>query len=332
MVAPKPTVLLTRKLPQEIETRLEGLFDTRLNADDTPMTAKALKTAAAEADVLVPTVTDRITAEVIAALPDRCRLIANFGVGVDHIDLAAAAARRVMVTNTPGVLTEDTADLTMALMLCAPRRLGEGERLARTGNWRGWSPTFMMGHRVSGKRLGIIGMGRIGQAVAKRARGFSMSIHYHNRNRVHPQIEAALEATWWDDLDRMLAGMDFVSINCPHTRQTHHLLNAARLRALQPHAYVVNTARGEIIDEAALAACLAEGVLAGAGLDVFEREPKIEKALLGLENVVLSPHLGSATREGRIAMGERVLINIQAFADGRTPPDRVIDRDGAAQT
>ncbi len=329
MASSKPAVVVTRKLPQDIETRLKELFETRLNPGDEPMTAKALKAAAAEADVLVPTVTDRITADIIAALPDRCRLIANFGVGVDHIDLAAAAARRVMVTNTPGVLTEDTADLTLALMLCAPRRLGEGERLARTGSWAGWSPTFMMGHRVSGKRLGIVGMGRIGHAVARRARGFSMSIHYHNRNRAHPEIEAELEATWWEDLDQMLAHMDYVSINCPHTRETHHLLNAARLRRLQPHAYLVNTARGEIIDEAALAACLAEGAFAGAGLDVFEREPKIEKDLLGLENVVLSPHLGSATREGRIAMGERVLINIKTLVDGHTPPDRVIDLDGA---
>lgn len=329
MPNPKPAVLVTRKLPQDIETRLKELFETRLNADDKPMTAKALKAAAATADVLVPTVTDKITAGVIEALPARCRLIANFGVGVDHIDLVAAAAKRVTVTNTPGVLTEDTADLTMALMLCAPRRLGEGERLTRTGTWTGWSPTFMMGHRVSGKRLGIIGMGRIGQAVAKRARGFSMSIHYHNRNRVHPDIEAELEATWWEDLDQMLAHMDFISINCPHTSETHHLLSAARLRALQPHAYLINTARGEIIDEPALAACLAEGSFAGAGLDVFEREPRIEKTLLGLENVVLAPHLGSATREGRIAMGERMLINIKAFVDGHTPPDRVIALDGA---
>ena len=328
MAASKPAVLLTRKLPQDIEARLRALYETRLNADDTPMTAEALKTAAAAADMLVPTVTDRITADVIAALPDRCRLIANFGVGVDHIDLDAAAARGIVVTNTPRVLTEDTADLAMALMLCAPRRLGEGERLVRAGDWTGWSPTFMTGHRVSGKRLGIIGMGRIGQAVAKRARGFSMSIHYHNRNRASPRTEAALEATWWEDLDDMLAAMDFVSINCPHTRRTHRLLDAARLRTLQPHAYLVNTARGEIVDEAALAACLAEGVFAGAGLDVFAREPEIEQALLGLENVVLSPHLGSATREGRTAMGERVLVNIEAFVAGRAPPDRVAGPDG----
>ena len=328
MAVSKPAVLLTRKLPHDIEARLQARYETRLNAADTPMTEAALKAAVATADVLVPTVTDRITAEIIAALPDRCRLIANFGVGVDHIALDAAAARGVTVTNTPRVLTEDTADLAMALMLCAPRRLGEGERLARAGRWAGWSPTSMIGHRVSGKRLGIIGMGRIGQAVARRARGFSMAIHYHNRNRVNPQIEAALAATWWEDLDAMLAAMDFVSINCPHTSQTHRLLNAARLRTLQPHAWLINTARGEVIDEAALAACLAEGVFAGAGLDVFEREPEITPALVDLENVVLSPHLGSATGEGRTAMGERVLINIAAFLAGRTPPDRVLDRHG----
>ncbi len=324
----KPAVLVTRKLPQAIETRLMELFDTRLNPTDEPMSAEALIAASAETDVLVPTVTDRLTAEVVDALPERLRLIANFGVGVDHIDLAAAAARGILVTNTPGVLTEDTADLTMALMLSAPRRMVEGDRLARSGEWDGWTPTFMMGERVSGKRLGIVGMGRIGTAVARRARGFSMSIHYHNRRRVHRDVEAELEATWWEDLDQMLAHMDFISINCPHTGETRHLLSEARLRSLQPHAFVVNTSRGEIIDEAALARCLAEGALGGAGLDVYEREPEIEAGLRRLDNVVLAPHLGSATREGRIAMGERVLINIRTHADGYTPPDRVIPAGG----
>ncbi|MDE0057542.1 MAG: D-glycerate dehydrogenase [Defluviicoccus sp.] len=328
MTNPKPAVLVTRKLPQAIETRLMELFETRLNPTDEPMSAEALIAASAETDVLVPTVTDRLAAEVIDALPERLRLIANFGVGVDHIDLAAAAARGILVTNTPGVLTEDTADLTMALMLSAPRRMVEGDRLARSGEWDGWTPTFMMGERVSGKRLGIVGMGRIGTAVARRARGFSMSIHYHNRRRVHRDVEAELEATWWEDLDQMLAHMDFISINCPHTSETRHLLSEARLRSLQPHAFVVNTSRGEIIDEAALARCLAEGVLGGAGLDVYEREPEIEAGLRRLDNVVLAPHLGSATREGRIAMGERVLINIRTHADGYTPPDRVIPADG----
>ncbi len=328
MPVAKPIIVVTRKLPEAIETRLMELFDARLNAADKPMTAAAIKKASADAEVLVPTVTDRVDKALIDGLGAKVKLIANFGVGVDHVDLAAAAKRGITVTNTPGVLTEDTADMTMALLLAAPRRLGEGERLVRSGGWIGWSPTFMIGHRVTGKRLGIVGMGRIGQAVARRARGFGMSIHYHNRHRVHAEIEAELEATWWDSLDQMLAHMDFVSINCPHTKETHHLLNAARLALLQRHAVIVNTARGEIIDEAALAALLAAGSIAAAGLDVYEREPRVDKALLALDNVVLAPHLGSATAEGRIAMGEKVLINVKAFVDGHTPPDRVLGADG----
>ena len=320
----KPVVLVTRRLPHEIETRMMELFDARLNADDTPMTPEAIVERAAGADVLVPTVTDRIDAALIAALPDRLKLVANFGVGVNHIDIAAAGARGIAVTNTPGVLTEDTADLTMALLLSAPCRLTEGERLLRTGKWQGWTPTFMMGHRVSGKRLGIIGMGRIGQAVATRARAFGMSIHYHNRRRLHPDLETPLEATWWESLDQMLAHMDFISINCPLTPDTRHLLSAQRLERLQPHAYVVNTARGEIIDEDALTRMLAARRIAGAGLDVYEHEPQVAARLRRLDNVVLAPHLGSATREGRIAMGEKVLINIRTFTDGHKPPDRVL--------
>jgi glyoxylate reductase len=324
----KPVVVVTRKLPETIETRLKELFDARLNASDEPMTRTQIKKAAAKADVLVPTVTDRIDKALIDGLGENVKLIANFGVGVDHVDLGAAAKRGIIVTNTPGVLTEDTADMTMALLLAAPRRLGEGERLIRSGGWVGWSPTFMIGHRVTGKRLGIVGMGRIGQAVARRARGFDMSIHYHNRNRLHAEIEAELEATWWDDLDQMLAHMDFISINCPHTSETHHLLSAERLDLLKHHAVIVNSARGEIIDEKALAERLASGAIAAAGLDVYEREPIVEKTLLGLDNVVLAPHLGSATAEGRIAMGEKVLINIKTFVDGHAPPDRVLGLDG----
>lgn len=320
----KPVVVVTRKLPEIIQTRMKELFDTRLNANDTPLTATKIVKAAAHADVLVPTVTDTIDKKVIGKLPESVRLIANFGVGVDHIDLEAAAERKITVTNTPGVLTEDTADMTIALLLAAPRRLSEGERLVRKGKWAGWAPTFMMGHRISGKRLGIIGMGRIGQAVARRAGGFGMTVHYHNRRRLHPEIEEELEATYWEDLDQMIAHMDFISVNCPHTRETHHLLSDDRLALLKPHAYVVNTARGGIIDEAALARRLADGAIAGAGLDVYEREPEISKALLKLENVVLAPHLGSATHEGRIDMGEKVLINIKTFVDGHSPPDRVI--------
>jgi glyoxylate reductase len=322
--APKPVVVVTRKLPDLVETRLMELFESHLNAGDRPLSGDEIIAACSDADVLVPTVTDKITRDVINALPDRLKLIANFGVGVNHIDLAACGARGITVTNTPGVLTEDTADLTLALLLAAPRRLMEGDRLVRSGEWKGWSPTFMIGDRIAGKRLGIIGMGRIGQAVARRARGFNMSVHYHNRKRVHVDMESELEATWWQDLDQMLAHMDYISVNCPLNTETHHLLSEQRLRLLQPHAFVINTARGEIIDEAALARLLGEGAIAGAALDVYEREPEIEPALMKLDNVVLAPHLGSATREGRIAMGEKVLINIRAFADNHTPPDRVI--------
>ena len=323
----KPAVVVTRKLPEVVETRMMELFDARLNPRDRAYSGREIAKLAADADVLVPTVTDRIDAKAIGALPDRLKLIANFGVGVNHIDLAAAAKRGIVVTNTPDVLTEDTADLTIALLLAVPRRLSEGERLLRSGKWVGWSPPFMIGNRVSGKRLGIIGMGRIGQAVARRARAFDMSIHYHNRHRVHPTIEATLEATWWADLDQMLGHMDFISVNCPHTPETRHLLNERRLKLLQPHACIVNTARGEVIDEAALTRALAAKRIAGAGLDVYEREPKVSAALRKLPNAVLAPHLGSATREGRIAMGEKVIINIRAFADGLQPPDRVLPRD-----
>ncbi len=321
---PKPVVALTRKLPKFIETRMVELFEARLNADDHELSADEIAAAADGADVLVPTVTDVIDAALIRALPDSVRLIANFGVGVNHIDLEAAAERSLVVTNTPGVLTEDTADLTMALLLAVPRRLGEGERLARSGAWTGWTPTFMLGHRVNGKRLGIIGMGRIGQAVARRARGFDISIHYHNRKRVHPEIEQELEASYWEDLDQMLGHMDLISVNCPQTPETYHLLSAARLDQVQPDAVIVNTSRGGIIDEAALAERLSDGRIAGAGLDVYENEPTIHEGLMRLDNVILAPHLGSATGEGRIAMGEKVLINIRAFADGHSPPDKLL--------
>ncbi len=321
---PKPVVAVTRKLPNVIETRMVELFEVRLNADDHELGPDEIVAAADGADVLVPTVTDVIDDALLGALPDSVRLIANFGVGVNHIDLEAAAARSMVVTNTPGVLTEDTADLTMALLLAVPRRLGEGERLARSGAWTGWTPTFMLGHRVNGKRLGIIGMGRIGQAVARRARGFDISIHYHNRKRVHPEIEQELEASYWEDLDQMLGHMDLISVNCPQTPETYHLLSAERLDKLQPHAVIVNTSRGGLIDEAALAERLSDGRIAGAGLDVYENEPTIHDGLMRLDNVILAPHLGSATGEGRIAMGEKVLINIKAFADGYSPPDKLL--------
>ena len=324
MAKKKPLVVVTRKLPDAIETRLMELFDVRLNVDDEAMSEVELNEAVKTADVLVPTITDTIDAKLIAAAGKKLKLIANYGTGVDHIDLAAAREKGITVTNTPGVLTEDTADMTMALILAVPRRLVEGERIVRSGDWSGWSPTWMLGHRIFGKRLGIIGMGRIGQAVARRARGFGLSIHYHNRNRVHEEIENELEATYWESLDQMLAHMDFVSVNCPHTPATYHLLLTRRLKLLQPHAVIVNTARGEVIDENALTQVLQSGDIAGAGLDVFEHAPAVNPKLLALDNVVLLPHMGSATFEGRGDMGEKVVINIQTFVDDHTPPDRVI--------
>ncbi|MBR9971819.1 2-hydroxyacid dehydrogenase [Magnetospirillum sulfuroxidans] len=320
----KPVVVVTRKLPDVIETRMMELFDTRLNLEDKPLSKAELIEAVKTADVLVPTITDRIDAAVLSQAGPNLKLIANFGTGVDNIDLATARQRSITITNTPGVLTEDTADMTMALILAVPRRLAEGERLLRSEKWNGWSPTHMLGHRIWGKRLGVIGMGRIGQAVARRAKAFGMSIHYHNRKRLHPELEAELEATYWESLDQMLARMDVVTIHCPHTPATFHLLSARRLALLQPHSYVINTSRGEIVDENALTRMLGRGELAGAGLDVFEHEPAVNPKLLGLDNVVLLPHLGSATIESRIDMGEKVIINIKTFADGHNPPDRVL--------
>jgi len=324
MPSKKPMVIVTRKLPDAIETRMMELFDARLNIADKPMSKMDLIEAVKVADVLVPTVTDRIDAGVLSQAGPQLRLISNFGTGVDHIDLATARQRNILVTNTPDVLTEDTADMTMALILAVPRRLAEGERLVRSGRWQGWGPTFMMGHRIWGKRLGIIGMGRIGQAVARRAKGFGLSVHYHNRKRLHPDIERELEATYWESLDQMLARMDVISVHCPHTPATYHLLSSRRLDLLQRHAYVVNTARGEVIDENALTRKLLKGEIAGAGLDVFEHEPAVNQKLLQLDNVVLLPHLGSATLEGRVDMGEKVIINIKTFVDGHNPPDRVL--------
>jgi glyoxylate reductase len=324
----KPLVIVTRKLPDKVETRMRELFDTRLNLDDRPMSQVELAAAVNSADVLVPTVTDRIDASVLSHCGDKLKLIANFGNGVDNIDVTTALQRGITVTNTPGVLTEDTADMTMALILAVPRRLAEGAAvLTGETEWAGWSPTWMLGHRIWGKRLGIIGMGRIGQAVARRARAFGLQIHYHNRRRVAPKIEEELDATYWDSLDQMLARMDIVSVNCPHTPATYHLLSARRLKLLRPEAYVVNTARGEVIDENALVRMINVGELAGAGLDVFEHEPALNPRLAKLakeHKVVLLPHMGSATVEGRIDMGEKVIINIKTFMDGHRPPDRVL--------
>jgi len=324
MRSKRPFVIVTRKLPDTIETRMMELFTCRLNLDDTPLSKPELIAAVGQADVLVPTVTDRIDAEVLEAAGPALKLVASFGTGVDHVDLAAAQRCGIIVTNTPGVLTEDTADMTMALILAISRRLAEGERLIRSGGWTGWGPTSMLGHRIWGKRLGILGMGRIGMALARRAKGFGLAVHYHNRRPVPEDVESALEATYWESLDQMLAHMDIVSVNCPHTPATYHLLSARRLRLLPPQAILVNTARGEIVDEEELLRLLETHAIAGAGLDVFEHEPAIDPRLRTLDNVVLLPHMGSATIEGRLAMGEKVIINIKTFADGHRPPDRVL--------
>lgn len=321
----KPVIIVTRKLPEVVETRMRELFDAKLNLDDKPLSQAELVAAAKEADVLVPTVTDKIDRGVISQAGPQLRLIANFGTGVDNIDIDTARNRGIAVTNTPGVLTEDTADMTMALILAVPRRIAEGTAYLKDpkNHWAGWSPSWMLGHRIFGKRLGIIGMGRIGQAVAQRAKAFGLQIHYHNRKRVAQEMELELEATYWESLDQMLTRMDIVSVNCPHTPATYHLLSARRLKLLKPTAYIVNTARGEVIDENELARMIEAGSIAGAGLDVFEHEPAINPKLLASSRVVALPHMSSATIEGRIDMGEKVIINIKAFLDGHAPPDRV---------
>lgn len=318
------SVFVTRRLPEPVERRMGELFDVTLNAHDRPPAPEDLARAVASCDVLVPTITDRIDAKLLAQAGPGLRLIANYGAGFDHIDVATALQRGIMVSNTPGVLAEDTADATMALILAVPRRLPEGAAILRRGEWEGWSPTALMGHRIAGKRLGILGLGRIGRAVARRATAFGLEVHYHNRRRVHPDIEAELGATWWESLDQMLARIDILSVNVPHTPSTFHLMNARRLKLMKPTAYIVNTARGEVIDENALTRMLRAGQLAGAGLDVFEHGHDINPRLVELPNVMLLPHMGSATEEGRMDMGEKVIINIKTFADGHRPPDRVL--------
>ena len=327
MATNKPLVVVTRKLPALIEERMRELFDVRLNDTDAPMTTAALGEAMRTADVIVPTVTDRIDAGLIAQAGERMKLIANFGNGVDNIDVTSALRRGITVTNTPGVLTEDTADMTMSLILAVARRIAEGARVIPQGDWSGWSPTWMLGHRITGKTLGIVGMGRIGQAVARRAKAFGLSIQYHNRRRVPAALEAELSATYFESLDQMLARVDILSVNCPHTPATYHLLSARRLKMMKAHAIVVNTARGEIIDENALTRMLEANELAGAGLDVFEHEPAVSPKLAKLAKagkVTLLPHMGSATIEGRLDMGEKVIINVKTFLDGHRPPDRVL--------
>jgi glyoxylate reductase len=318
------TVVVTRRLPVAIEARLKELFDARLSEDDTPPSREALAQAMAEADVLVPTLTETLDAGLLARAGDRLKLIANYGAGVDHIDVDTARARGIMVSNTPGVMTGDTADMVLALILAVVRRIPEGQSLMQAGDWPGWSPTALLGGRIAGRRLGILGMGRIGQAVATRARAFGMSVHYHNRRRLRPEVEGPLEATWWDSLDQMVARVDILSINCPHTPSSFHLMNTRRLKLMKPTAVIVNTSRGEVLDENALTRALRAGELAGAGLDVHEHGAAINPRLRALPNVVLLPHMGSATVEGRHEMGERVLLNIRTFADGHRPPDMVV--------
>lgn len=327
MSGKKPVVIVTRKLPDPVETRMRELFRTKLNLEDVPLDRPALEEAVQTADVLVPTVTDLIDADLIGKAGDQLKLIANFGNGVDNIDVAAAAEKGIVVTNTPNVLSEDTADMTIGLLIAVSRRFVEGAHAINKGRWAGWSPTWMLGNRIWGKRLGIIGMGRIGTAVARRAKAFGLSIHYHNRNPVAGYIEEELEATYWDDLDQMLPRVDFISVNCPSTAATFHLLSEERLGLLQKGAIIINTARGKIIDETAMTAAIAQGRIGGAGLDVFEHEPAVDSDLMALVKkgkVVLLPHMGSATREGRLEMGERVLINIRTWADNHRPPDRVL--------
>ena len=320
----KTKIILTRRLPDSVETRMRELFDAVLNEFDQPFTQAQLIDAVKTADVLVPTVTDNLNSSIIEQAGPRLRLIASFGTGVDHIDVNAAREKGITVTNTPGVLSEDTADVAMALILAVPRRIVQGDTKIRSGQWDGWSPTGMLGHRINGKRLGIIGMGSIGQAIARRAKAFGMSIHYHNRKAVHPSTEAELEATYWENVEQMLPRVDIISVNCPSTTATHHLLNGHRLSLLSSHSYLVNTGRGDVIDELALIDLLKQKKIAGAGLDVYENEPIVKSELFDLPNVVLLPHIGSATIEGRHAMGDKVIINIQTFLDGHTPPDRVV--------
>jgi glyoxylate reductase len=321
----RPKVVVTRDLPDAVTGRLATLFDATLNPGDVPLSREALAAALAGCDVLVPAVTDVIDGELIAGAGPQLRMIANYGAGVNHIDLAAARARRILVTNTPGVLTEDTADMTMALILSVPRRLAEGEKLVRSGQWAGWSPGGMLGHRIGGKALGIVGMGRIGQAVARRARAFGLSIHYHNRHRLPKVVEAELQAQWHPHLDEMLGAIDILTIHTPRNADSENLIDERRIALLRPHVYLINASRGGIVDEGALVEALEAGRLAGAGLDVWKHEPAIDPRLLALPNVVMLPHMGSATLEGRVAMGERVIANIRAWTDGHRPPDQVLE-------
>ena len=324
MLGIRTKVVLTRQLPEPVESRLKELFDVSLRDSDTPMSRAEMVNAIKSCDVLVPTITDKIDAGLLGQAGENLKLIANFGAGIDHIDVETARQRGILVSNTPDVVTEDTADMAMALLMAVVRKIPQGLQAMQSGEWTGWSPTAYLGGRLGGRRLGILGMGRIGQAVARRASAFGMQIHYHNRRRLRPEIEDTLGATYWESLDQMVARIDILSINCPHTPSTFHLMNARRLRLLKPSAVIVNTSRGEVIDENALTRMLRANELAGAGLDVYEHGTDINPRLRELENVVLLPHMGSATLEGRIEMGEKVIINIKTYADGHRPPDMVV--------
>jgi glyoxylate reductase len=324
MAKERLSVVVTRRLPEPVETRLTELFDVELNADDHQMSRAELAAAMRRADVLVATLGDQIDQALLAQAGERLKLIANYGAGVDHIDVATARQRGILVSNTPDVTADDTADMVMALILSVTRRIPEGLAEMQAGRWSGWSPTALLGGRIAGRRLGILGMGRVGQAVARRAACFGMQVHYHNRKRLHPEIEEAHQATWWESLDQMVSRMDVVSINCPHTPSTFHLMNARRLKLMKPDAVIVNTSRGEVVDENALTRMLRAGELAGAGLDVFERGAEVNPRLRELDNVVLLPHMASATLEGRLEMGEKVIINIKTYEDGHRPPDQVV--------
>ncbi len=324
MAAERLSVVVTRRLPEVVETRMKELFDVTLRDDDAPMSRAALTEAMKTCDILVPTINDQIDAGMLASAGERLKLIANYGAGVDHIDVGSARQRGILVSNTPGVSADDTADMALALILAVTRRFPEGIRVMAEDKWAGWSPTAMLGRRIQGRRVGILGMGRIGQAVAERANAFGMQVHYHNRKRLHPDIEARCNATYWESLDQMVARMDVISINCPHTPSTFHLMNARRLKLLKPEAVIVNTSRGEVIDENALVRMLKAGTIAGAGLDVYENGKEINPELRDLPNVVALPHMGSATVEGRAEMGEKVIINIKTFEDGHRPPDQVV--------
>ncbi|WP_371431484.1 2-hydroxyacid dehydrogenase [Novosphingobium sp.] len=321
----KPSVIVTRRLLPETEQRMRELFDVTLNADDRAMTRDELVAAMQSCNVLVPTVTDTIDAGMIAEAGDRLGLIANFGAGIEHIDLAAARARKIIVTNTPGVFTDDTADMTLALIISVARRLNHGGRILRAGKWEGWAPSTLLGHRLNGKTLGIIGMGRIGQAVAHRARAFGLQVAYHNRHRLPEALETMLGARYVADLDTLIGDADILSLHCPASPETHHLLDARRIALMKPEAYLINTARGQIVDEQALIEALVAGRIGGAGLDVFEHEPQVDPRLLAHHNVAILPHMGSATFEGRIASGEKVMANIRFWADGHRPPDQVLE-------